>query len=223
MNPSTPLLLRVAAVLLAVLVPVVLVLTNVRLLLTPAYVDLAYRVPGFPDDPYGMSMEDRERHADIDLDYLLNDAGPEFLGDLRFEDGTPAYNAREVRHMVDVKRLVQAALRVWIGALVVGVVVGLILWRSGGGAELRLGVHWGSQASLIAIGVLTVGLMAAFGILFVGFHRLFFEGDTWLFLNTDTLIRLFPVRFWQQAFITLAGLTLVESAVLFAVTKGAGR
>jgi integral membrane protein (TIGR01906 family) len=192
-------------------------------LLTPVYVDLAYRVPGFPDDPYGMSMDERKHHAAIDLEYLLNDAGPEVLGDLRFEDGTPAYNAREVRHMVDVKRLVQAALRVWLGAMAVGVVVGLILWRLGGGAELRLGLRWGSQASLIGIGLLTVGLLAAFGILFVGFHRLFFEGDTWLFLNTDTLIRLFPVRFWQQAFISLAGLTLVESAVLFALTRGVGR
>jgi uncharacterized membrane protein len=61
--------------------------------------------------------------------------------------------------------------------------------------------------------------VAAFGILFVGFHRIFFEGDTWLFLYTDTLIRLFPVRFWQQAFLTLAGLTLGQAAVVFAVTR----
>jgi integral membrane protein (TIGR01906 family) len=215
-------LLRLAAIVLAMLVPVILVLTSVRLLLTPAFVDLAYRVPGFPEDPYGLSMADRERHAKIDLDYLLNDAGPEFLSDLRFEDGAPVYNEREVRHMVDVKQLVQVALRLWLGALAAAAVTVLILWRWGGGDVLRLGLHWGATATLVSIGVIVVGLVAAFGALFVGFHRIFFEGDTWLFLYTDTLIRLFPVRFWQEAFLTLAALTMAQGGALFAVTRASG-
>jgi len=43
---------------------------------------------------------------------------------------------------------------------------------------------------------------------FVGFHALFFEGDSWLFLYSDTLIRLFPLRFWQDAFLAAAIIAL---------------
>ncbi len=125
----------------------------------------------------------------------------------------------ELRHMVDVKRLFQMALKVWLAALGVAAVLGVIVWRWGGGDAVRAGMHWGSTATLIAIGVIVVGLVAAFGILFVGFHRIFFQGDTWLFLYTDTLIRLFPVRFWQQAFLTLAGLSLAQAGLLFAISK----
>jgi integral membrane protein (TIGR01906 family) len=65
-------------------------------------------------------------------------------------------------------------------------------------------------------GWLTVGLTAALGIFaavsfwqfFTVFHALFFEGDTWLFYYSDTLIRLFPMRFWQDAFIFVGVLTV---------------
>lgn len=37
------------------------------------------------------------------MNYLTNDEGIEFLGDLKFPDGSPVYNERELHHMVDVK------------------------------------------------------------------------------------------------------------------------
>ncbi len=48
-----------------------------------------------------------------------------------------------------------------------------------------------------------------------GFHHLFFQGDTWLFLYSDTLIRLFPERFWQQVFAFLALATLGEAGLVW--------
>jgi len=72
-------------------------------------------------------------------------------------------------------------------------------------------------------GWLMVGLAVAIGLIvvigisinpnvfwdfFAGFHSLFFEGDSWLFLYSDTLIRLFPIRFWQDAFLLAAILAL---------------
>ena len=62
-----------------------------------------------------------------------------------------------------------------------------------------------------------IGIIALIGIaispniffqFFAGFHSLFFEGDTWLFLYSDTLIRLFPIRFWQDAFLWAAVIAL---------------
>ena len=218
-KPPPPFWVRLATGLLAVVVPLALLLTNVRLLLTPAYVQLAYRLPAFPEDRYGLTQADRVGQANTALAYLLNDAGPEFLGDLKFEDGTPVYNERELRHMVDVKRLVQAAIRVWIGSLAVAVALGIALWRLRGGGTFARGLHSGSKLTLWVMGILGVGLLVTFSTVFVGFHRIFFEGDTWLFLYTDTLIRLFPERFWQDAFIILAGSTLAEAVALLLVTR----
>ena len=51
--------------------------------------------------------------------------------------------------------------------------------------------------------VIAIGLFGAiaFWQLFTLFHALFFQGDSWQFLFSDTLIRLFPIQFWQDAFI----------------------
>ena len=71
-------------------------------------------------------------------------------------------------------------------------------------------------------GWLTVGLIVAvlvylalnFNSLFVNFHKVFFEGDTWLFLYSDSLIRLFPERFWRDAFIWIGTMALGSGAAL---------
>src|SRR3990172_2931336 len=111
---------------LAAALPVVLVLTNVRLMLTPLYVNLEYNVPGFPADPYGFTKEDRLQYSAIAVAYLLNDAGIEFLGDLTLPPekvvnsaiGERMYNDRELKHMLDVKNVVRAVLAVWMVSVV---------------------------------------------------------------------------------------------------------
>jgi integral membrane protein (TIGR01906 family) len=63
-----------------------------------------------------------------------------------------------------------------------------------------------------AVGLIVVAGIAispdVFWNFFAGFHALFFEGDSWLFLYSDTLIRLFPLRFWQDAFLWAAVIAL---------------
>ena len=44
---------------------------------------------------------------------------------------------------------------------------------------------------------------------FSWFHSLFFNGDSWLFEYSDTLIRLFPIRFWQDAIIFIVGASIL--------------
>ncbi len=223
LDPLAPAWVRVTTGLMAVLIPLTLLLTNVRLLLSPGYVQLAYHLPAFPEDPFGFTRDERIAQANVALTYLLNDAGPEFLGDLRFPDGTPVYNERELRHMVDVKRLVQAALRVWVGSLVLVVALGLVLGRVQGRGQISLGLNWGSKLTLGLMALLGLGLLATFSVVFVGFHRIFFQGDSWLFFYSDTLIRLFPERFWRDAFMILAGSTLFEAVGLLLLTRTRGR
>ena len=141
-----------------VLVPVVLILTNVRLLLTPLFVSVEYSTPGFPDDPYGFTREERVRLAEIARAYLLNDAGPEFLADVRDPSGIALYNPRELSHMVDVKVLVQTALGVWLGLVVVLGLLAFAAWRYDGQAAVRSGFNLGARLTLY-LKVALVGLL----------------------------------------------------------------
>jgi integral membrane protein (TIGR01906 family) len=197
----------IARVLITALVPFVLLLTGLRLLLTDAFVHLEYRLPGFPEDTYGFTLEDRLHWAPIALDYLLNNEGIEFLGDLEFDDGSVVFNQRELQHMVDVKRLTQLALGVWVVGLASVVILGVVMHRTGQRDAFWASLRLGAKIMLWFLLVLSITLIVSFSFVFVGFHRIFFEGDTWLFRYSDTLIRLFPVRFWQVVFIFIIGLT----------------
>jgi len=216
-TPST--WLTAARWLLQVLIPVVLVLTSVRLLLTRGFIRLEYSLPGFPEDRYGFTQTDRLQQAPIALAYLLNDAGIDFLGDLRFEDGTPVYNDRELSHMIDVKMVVRGALRIWwIGALL-ALGLGLLIWRYAGGSALGASLEAGSKITLGLMLAIVLGLVLAFSVLFVGFHQVFFDPNTWTFLFSDTLIRLFPERFWQVAFGAVALGTGAMAGTLWALAR----
>ncbi len=57
--------------LVTLLVPMVLVLIALRVLLTPGYLHVAYRLPGFPADPYGFDLDDRLRWAEKARQYLM--------------------------------------------------------------------------------------------------------------------------------------------------------
>ena len=129
----------------------VLVLTAVRLLMMPAFLTFEYNTPNFPADPYGFTQEDRLYWSNIAMEYLVNSAGIEFLGDLRFADGSPVYNDRELRHMVDVKIAVQAALNVWRITLGVLVLLAVWAWQGGWIDAFRRGLGRGGWLTAIAI------------------------------------------------------------------------
>ena len=77
----------------------------------------------------------------------------------------------------------------------------------------------GGKLAIGLIVLILVGVVVGFRALFTGFHLIFFEGDTWIFLFSDTLIRLFPMRFWQDSFIYVGLLTLVGAFILIDLTQ----
>lgn len=180
-------------------------MTSIRLLMNPFFLTIEYNLPGFPPDAFGFTKEDRLHWANLSLKYLLNDADISFLGDLKFENGAQVFNERELRHMLDVKILVQQMIRAW-GILGIFIfLTGVWAWRGKWLGEYWLTLSRAGWAILIVIGLILAGVIIGFSSLFTGFHLIFFEGDTWLFYYSDTLIRLFPLRFWQDAF-TLMGI-----------------
>jgi integral membrane protein (TIGR01906 family) len=207
--------LKLLSLLITLLTPLFLLGLALRLLLTPLFLQVEYRMPGFPADPYGFTLEDRLRWAPYALDYLTNPADISYLEDLHFEDGRPLFNERELSHMEDVKRVTLGALRVFYISCGLLALFGLWArlgkwgpayrqgWRRGGWLMVGLA---GAVASVVLVGMFLVP--DVFWDFFTFFHSLFFEGDSWLFEYSDTLIRLFPLRFWQDTFLFAAGLAV---------------
>ncbi len=204
MNSSS--LHRGLAWLVTLLMPVVLCMAAVRLVINPLFVQFEYNTPAFPEDPFGFTKQDRLYWSGIALDYLLNSQGINFLGDLRFDNGQPVYNERELRHMVDVKNVLAGALNVWYLSLAALAVLVVWAWRGGWWADFRRGVSRGGWLTVILIAAIILFVLFGFDTFFVAFHRIFFEGNSWLFLYSDTLIRLFPERFWQIVFLVVGSL-----------------
>jgi len=199
----------------SLLVPLALIGTALRILLSPVFINIEYRMPYFPIDEYGMTQQERLQWAPFALQYLVNNADVSYLGNLKFEDGSPLYNARELAHMADVKNVVRGALRAWLislsGLAVLAILAYRAKWIPSYINGLRRGGMW-----MIGLAI-ALGLVAGIGIainpdvfwqFFTLFHKIFFTGDSWLFYFSDTLIRLFPMRFWEDAFLWAAILAL---------------
>ncbi|MDO8754286.1 MAG: TIGR01906 family membrane protein [Anaerolineales bacterium] len=207
--------------LVSLLVPLALIGTALRILLTPIFFNIEYRMPYFPVDEYGFTQQDRLKWAPFAVEYLVTSADISYLGDLKFEDGSPLYNERELRHMTDVKNVVSGALRVWVISLAILTLLAILAYRRKWIPKYINGLRRGSMWMIslaVALGLIVgVGIAAnpdLFWQFFTFFHSLFFEGDSWLFFYSDTLIRLFPIRFWQDAFLWAAILALGGGAGL---------
>jgi len=198
-----------------IIVPMMLIGLAIRVLLTPLFYRLEYNMPYFPPDEYGFTKADRLKWTPYAVNYLLNNADISYLGNLRFDDGRPLYNERELRHMVDVKRVTQSALRFWYISLALLLGLGIWAWFGGWWQYYLLGLKRGGWLMVLLAGLIAtiviVGIALnpnVFDDFFIFFHSLFFEGNSWLFLFSDTLIRLFPIRFWEDAFLWAAVITL---------------
>jgi integral membrane protein (TIGR01906 family) len=211
-------------ILIIISTPIWLVLTGVQLLLTDAYLHFEYHKPDFPADPYGFTLEERLTYAPLAVEYLRNSSGIEFLADLTFPDGSLQYNSRELQHMADVKQVVRAAV-IFHYALSI-VLLAVVLWLYFNLTTrnmLHNALATGSMLTLLIIAVLVGLSLLSWDVFFTAFHQVFFEAGTWQFAYSDTLIRLFPERFWFDAALTIGIFTTAGALLLRVVTWLWGR
>lgn len=195
--------------------PVLLVLVSVRVAMTPAFLYFEYTRPGFPEDVYGFTMEDRLQYAPYAVDYLLNGEEITYLSSLRFPDGSSMYNARELQHMRDVKAVTQIAYLVAIVGGLAAVLAAYLLGREPSSRrDLRAGLFNGSIMTLGIIIAIVLAAVINWDFFFTGFHGLFFESGTWRFAYADTLIRLFPEQFWFDAALLIGGMTTLGALLI---------
>jgi integral membrane protein (TIGR01906 family) len=194
-------------------IPVVICVLSILVLLSPVFMNLEYQLPNFPKDQYGFSTDERLDFGNQTRRYLVTNATLDDLRDLKFNSGEPIYVERELEHLEDVKIVLQGVFKVFWGAVAV-----LIL----GGVYARFRNWWNGYILAVSKGGwLTAGLLGtilflsivSFRSLFTNFHLIFFEGNSWLFMYSDSLIRLFPIRFWQDVFLFF-GITTLAAGIL---------
>jgi len=190
-------------------IPIVIILGVVRLVATEPYLSFEYSKPGFPEDLFGFDRSMRIAHAADNIQFVTSKQSLDDLAGQKHNNSL-LYNFRELKHMLDVKNTYQTTLQVWYLMLAVSAVSGIaLIARKEKRPDFASALRWG--------GALTVGLLMVIGLAavlawqgwFVVFHRLFFELGSWTFDVTDTLIRLFPEKFWYDTALTLSGLSIV--------------
>jgi integral membrane protein (TIGR01906 family) len=208
---------RLLKIVVGLLLPILLVVGAVRLLVTDQYLAFEYGKTDFSPDPFGFDQAQRLKYASANFEYVRESQPIDALANQQL-NGSPLYNARELKHMQDVQNVYQAVWRLWQIALALILLVAVALARR---AETRDGlavaIQWGGiiSATLVA----AVGLLAviAWRLWFVAFHKIFFAAGTWMFNYSDTLIRLFPEKFWFDAALTISGFSLI-GGLLVALT-----
>lgn len=203
--------------LLILCLPLLLVITSIRIVLSPLFLEVEYRLPGFPADPFGFTFNERLHYARLSADYLVNSAPLNFLADIKMDNGQPLYNERELSHMLDVKKLTQVVLQVWYLVIALFVFALLLFQKSGEHEKFWQAVQQGGWLTIGLVAAILLGVLLSFNALFTAFHRIFFSGDTWLFNYSDSLIRLFPQRFWMDVFFFIGGFSILFAvfAILF--------
>jgi integral membrane protein (TIGR01906 family) len=198
----------------ALAVVVVIIVNAFRLVATETFVRYEYRHGDFPADS-GISLSDRRALALTGLTAIRpRSAGIRLLDEATLPDGSAAFNERELAHMTDVRALygralwLQLALAIALGATFLG----LILTRHR--EVFPRGLLFGALGTLVVALAAVPLLLLGFDRFFEDFHGVFFKGDSWRFARGDTLLRIYPERFWVDTSRTIAAAVVLQALLL---------
>ncbi len=132
-------------------------------------------------------------------------------------DGTPFYDASEVRHLQDVRQLLW--LTFLLGAL--ALVVLLVLLERSSDAD-QVVAATGLGGAVVAGAVVVIGVLGviAFDPLFELFHQVFFPQGDWAFdPGSQRLVQLYPFAFWQIMAAALGALMVVLGVAAWLLSR----
>lgn len=205
---------------------ILIIALPVRLLISQAFLEIAYSLPWVQADVYGFSTQQRVELASDAIHFLLHRYEDVWLSQRSIDaDAMPSqscmpvanvqeqchlYNEREVSHMTDVQQVIQHLFALVLPSCSI-ILLGcfVVAWRDEWNI-LPISLRFTNLLILALILACVFSATVAWDSFFTAFHSLFFEGDSWLFYYWDTLIRLFPEPFWYTATITLSLLIILE-------------
>lgn len=197
----------------ALLLPIVLTLGSLYYFMSVPFIEWQYSRPGFP--PAQLFTPEARLHNSVQtLRYTRGEISEQDLINLN------VYNEREIKHLVDVYKVTSVVFLVEPIALVIVIGSLILLWLR---RETRIyaarALFYGGIWTFVFIAAIGLFAVFAFDSFFVTFHRIFFEGDTWLFNYTDSLIQFYPVEFWETTVYGIA-LFVVIGAILATAVGG---
>jgi integral membrane protein (TIGR01906 family) len=220
---------RIAQWLAILAMPFFLGLNTITLMVSDFYPRYEYGKASFPADPFGLTQEERLELALVAVEYLERKEPAEevifMLEEQRLPGtGDPLYNEEEIGHMVDVKRLTDTIRRVGRGAalLVASGLVVLLVRRATRPAAYEA-IKRGGLLTAGMLLLIALFILLAWSVFFVFFHELLFPPGTWTFAYSDSLIRLFPEKFWFDFGVLLSVGTLLEGALVALIGALLGR
>ena len=184
----------------------------------------AFEYPRIAPDAYGWTAEERLALGTATLDYIQRPEPAEeviyLLEDLRLpEDPTqPLYKESEIGHMLDVKILFDAIGRIFRVLLIV-VPAGLATLFFLEKPEFFETIYKGGWSTIILLAAIAIFILVGWTVFFTLFHELLFPPGTWTFYYTDSLIRLFPEKFWFDVGAIISIGTLLEGVVLMLIGR----
>jgi integral membrane protein (TIGR01906 family) len=205
-------------VLIALLAPLLFAVNGIHAVAQDWYPAYEYGRDGYPHDPYGMADAERTRLARTGLHAIQpwHREGIDLLRAARLPSGARAFDARELRHMADVRGMVLGLYAVHAAAALA--LLALALRRRTRTLVAR-GLRLGAVVTLL-LGALVGFAMVVSPVGFLDrFHVLFFEGETWRFGEHTTLRRLYPDRFWSDTALLLGLAAAAQAALLLALTR----
>lgn len=201
----------------ALVVPPTLVVNALRALATESFT--RWELDRLEPDAYGLTPEQRSALALLGLESIRpRSSGIELLEHAKLPDGSRAFDERELSHMRDVRRVFGLALRAQLVTLLVLAGVVLALLRSRFQTLVPRGLLVGALATLGVAALAVPVIVLGFDAFFTRFHEMFFEGDSWRFSDSDTLIRVFPEQLWIDVSRVAAALTVAQAVVLAGVS-----
>ena len=173
---------------------------------------------GVPDRT-GLSTTELDSAADQIKDYFQNDADRLDVKVNTTRGEISLFEEREILHMIDVKGLMRsvAATSLWTGiVLLFCAALGAAIRRREFFASLSRWLRWCALVWGIAIAVVIIIAIIDFTWIFTQFHLLSFANDLWqLDPFRHYLLLLFPERFFLEATIFIAILSVIEFIGLY--------
>jgi integral membrane protein (TIGR01906 family) len=207
-----------ATIAFVIALPIALVTSNIRILANaPAVYSYAFDRYN-AEDATGLSRADLDSTSTALRQYFNNNETTFYHTVTEGGLTEAVFNARETRHMEDVKRLFVWANRAQEISIVYVLlyVVAFFVWLK------ETDVRQLAAQSLVGLGIGSlaiggIGIFAAFGFEAAStrFHELLFTNDFWrLDPETDHLLQMFPEGFWRDAAIMLGAMCAVEAALI---------
>ena len=173
---------------------------------------------GVPDRT-GLPVAELDSAADQIKDYFANDAERLDVTVNTSRGEVSLFVEREILHMVDVKDLMRivASTSIWTGlVLILTVGIGLAIRKGAFFATMSRWLRWCALVWGVVVGLVLVASIIDFTWVFTQFHLLSFANDLWqLDPFRHYLLLLFPERFFLEATLFIAVLTVIEFAGLY--------